>query len=301
MTDIIKQRYDPKLSVKDNAVNCGVSQATLRLWLRQHNIDRHFDAMYVRFKTIKQWQKRNPLFTPQYISKKTGYSLNTVKKYMRLKKMEKEDCQNVISIFDTSKEATIIKSVSFDQQEILTNILKLHVPSKEYDADFTYSIGVFYNGDIIKAPLLKFDKYPQMEGVAPLEDAEKIEDGTLNSCVVDLPFIISSEKWIDGSKMAQRFNYFDNLDEAIYANKMMLNLSYRKLKRRGILVFKTMDLYKPTGQIWMSRYVQEFAEEIGFDLIDTFILIAKSKVLGKGMSQKVARKYHSYFFVFRKK
>jgi len=29
-------------------------------------------------------------------------------------------------------------------------------------------------------------------------------------------------------------------------------------------------------------------------------LVAKSRILGEGLNQRVARKYHSYFFVFKK-
>ena len=62
-----------------------------------------------------------------------------------------------------------------------------------------------------------------------------------------------------------------------------------------------MDIRAENRNIWMSFYVQQWAKEIGFELIDTFILIASSKILNRGMNQKVARKYHSYFYVFQKK
>ena len=64
---------------------------------------------------------------------------------------------------------------------------------------------------------------------------------------------------------------------------------------------KTQDLFTEGKQLWFHRYVEEWAEEIGFKLIDMFILIAESRMLGKGLNQRVARKYHSYFLVFQKK
>lgn len=298
MADTIRMKYDALLSLKANAEKCGVSVSTLRVWLRQNNIDRHYDSMYAKFTVIKKLQKRG--MTPQKIAEKTGYSLNTVKKYMGMESFDSKIRQKTLSTFDTSKEDNIIKSVSDNQQIILSNILKLHISSGIYDADFTFSIGKFYKNGVVPAPLLKFDKYPACAEVSPLSEAEKIEDGSLNSCVVDLPFLITQKEWTKNSMMAQRFNSFDNMEEAQDANKFMLRLSHRKLRKRGILVFKTMDIYTEGRQIWMSRYVQEWAEHIGFKLIDTFILIAPSKVLSHGMNQRVSRKYHSFFFVFKK-
>ena len=91
------------------------------------------------------------------------------------------------------------------------------------------------------------------------------------------------------------------MEDATEANKYLLQLAWDKLKKKGILVFKTMDIRAENRNIWMSRLIQEWADEIGFSLIDIFILIAPSKILNRGMQQKVARKYHSYFFVFQKK
>lgn len=295
MKNEIRIKYDAKLSIEANAKLCGVSVPTMRLWLRQEKIDRHFDAMYTRFTAVKKLQKRN--MTPRNIANKTGFALNTVKKYMAMDSLVKKP--NKVSTFDISKEDNIIKSVSTNQQEILNGILKLYIPQGIFDADFTFSKGIFYKDGIVPMPRLKYDKYPE-NGVLPLEDAECISDGSLKSCVVDLPFLITQRQWTAKCKMAQRFNCFDSIDDATEANLYMLRLCHRKLKRKGILVFKTMDLYK-TKQIWISRYVQEWAEEIGFELIDMFILIAPSKVLSRGMKQKVSRKYHSYFFVFKKR
>jgi hypothetical protein len=100
--------------------------------------------------------------------------------------------------------------------------------------------------------------------------------------------------------MAERFDSFDNMDEATEANKNILALSYKKLKKKGILIMKTQDLYTEGKQLWFHRYVEQWAEEIGFKMIDMFILIAESRMLGNGLNQRVARKYHSYFFVFKK-
>lgn len=298
----IQIMYDAKLSIEDNAANCGVSISTMRTWLKQHNIDRNFDAKLVRFKAVKKLQKRNPPLTAQQIANKTGYSVNTIKKYMRMDSLKQESNHKKLSTFDVSNNDTIIKSVSTDQYEILNWIMKLYIPAGFIQADFTFSIGVFYRDNKVPVPQLRFDKFPeQCEGVFPLEDAERIiDDGTLDSCIVDLPFLVTHKEWTDTSRMAQRFNSFDNMDEATEANKYIIGLAYRKLKRKGIYIMKTQDLYTEGKQLWFHRYVEEWAEEIGFKLIDMFILVANNRMLGEGMNQRVARKYHSYFFVFEK-
>ena len=297
----IKILYDAKLSVEDNAIICGVSNSTMRTWLKLHHIDRNFDAKLVRFKAIKKLQKRN--LTAQQIVEKTGYSINTVKKYMRLDVLEREPNKNKLSTFDVSNNEAIIRSVSANQYEILYWILKLYVPAMRFQVDFTHSKGVFYKNNIIPSPIFRFDKFPeQCEGVRPLDDAEKIiEDNTLDSVIVDLPFLITRKEWTKKSKIAQRFNSFDTFDEAVEANKYIIGLAYRKLRKNGIYVMKTQDVFTEGRQIWMHRIVEQLAEEIGFQMIDMFILIADNRMLGNGLNQRVARKYHSYFLVFQKK
>ena len=292
-------KYNPRLSVKDNAEAMGISIPTLKVWLKQHNIDRRFDSAYIKYTAIKKLQKRN--LSAQKIADKTGYALMTIYKYMRMDSFEKKTEKDKLSSFDMSHSEIVIKSVSYDQQEILNNILKLHIPSGVYDCDMTYSKGNFWKNGIVPMPKLKYDKYPQMDGVLPLEDAEKIEDGSLNSIVIDPPFLILAPQWLRNSKVKARFDSFDSMEDAEQANRYLLKLAWDKLKKKGVLVFKTMDIRAENKNIWMSRLIQEWADEIGFSLIDTFILIAPSKILNRGMQQKVARKYHSYFFVFKKK
>ena len=291
-------KYNPRLSIKDNAESMGISVPTLKAWLKAQKISRRFDSAFIKYTAIKKLQKRN--LSALQIQKKTGYALMTIYKYMRMDSFEKKTEKDKLSSFDMSHSEIVIKSVSYDQQEILNNILKLHIPSMVYDCDLCISKGNFYKNGVVQMPSLKYDKYPQMDGVQPLEDAEKIEDGSLNSVVIDPPFLILQPQWLKHSKVKARFDSFDSMEEAEQANRYLLKLAYDKLRKKGVCVFKTMDIRAENRNIWMSRLIQEWADEIGFSLIDTFILIAPSKILNHGMNQKVARKYHSYFFVFKK-
>lgn len=178
--------------------------------------------------------------------------------------------------------------------------MKLYVKSDRYDCDFTYSIGNFYKH--IPQPRLKFDKYPQMEGVQRLEEAENLPDNSLNSVVVDLPFIVKDNKFVnDKSLIINRFNCFEDDKELYAANDYMLELSSKVLAKGGILVLKTMDISSPYGQIWVTNYVCNKAVELGFELVDKFILISSKRYIFYKGEQRHARKYHSYFVVFKKK
>ena len=307
----ISSIYDAKLSIEDNAANCQVSVPTLNLWLRMNHVNRLYDSMYLRYKKVKDAQKKHPTWSIRRIADETMLSINTVRKYMGMKEFEKPMSQDKISTFDTSKDDFIIKSINDDQQDILNNIIRLYIKEGYIQADFTFSTGQMYSDNRVPIPQLRFDKYPTQgkgknrvhglkDGIFALSDAERIEDDTLHSCIVDLPFLVTKKEWTKNCKMHQRFNSFNDMKEATEANKYMLKLSYEKLMKKGIMIMKTQDIYTAGRQLWFSHYVHEWAEEQGFKVIDKFILTSEKRMLSSGMNQKCARKYHSYFFVFKK-
>ena len=74
--------------------------------------------------------------------------------------------------------AELVKSIGYDQGEIIRNILRLHAPEGRIDCDPTFSTGAFYNGTGVDPPALRFDIRPQAEGIVeadarhlPLEDS----------------------------------------------------------------------------------------------------------------------------------
>ena len=86
----------------------------------------------------------------------------------------------------------VIRSISYDQTEILLSILRLHVPSGVIDCDPTYSKGQFYKDGLIKQPRLRFDLYPSGPGIEKADCRHlPIEDNTLNCMILDPPFLQS--------------------------------------------------------------------------------------------------------------
>ena len=289
-------KYNPALSVKENATANGVSESAIRRYIAVNHIDRRQDASDNRRRTIAELKRNNHDISAREIMRLTGFSIHTVRKYRNDDRGGAE-----IDTLEISKNAplntsTIIKSVGDNQYAILHNILHLYVKKETFDCDFTYSIGNFYK--YLPKPALKFDKYPQFEEVRPLSDAECLPDGSLHSVVVDLPFIVKPQYNVNElSKITHRFNCFATVKDLYEANDYMIALSYRVLDKDGYLIMKTMDIC----QLWVSDYVYQKATSQGYELVDKFILISNSRYFYYHGEQRHARKYHCYFLVFRKK
>ena len=279
--DKVKLKYDPNLSIKENAAMCGVSESAVRKYIRTNGIDRNYDNKVVKKRAILALRKENPTISLAEMAHRLGYSVNTIRKYLQMDLEQSKITTSKVSTFDLSNKKFIIKSVSDDQTEILMNILRLYVHKDTFDCDLTFSKGVFYQH--ISMP------------------KEDIKDASLHSIVIDLPFIVKDYKSAQTSMIAQRFNYFSSVKELYETNTSMISLAFRKLHKNGFLIMKTMDFVFGSSQHWVGNFVQNTANEIGFVLYDTFILVSRTKILTtKGEKQHFARKYHSYFFVFRK-
>lgn len=291
--------YNPNLTVAQNAENNQVSVSAIRWYIRVNGIDRKRDNALIIQRAIQKLNKENPNLSIAEIANCLNISINTVKKYSQSQIALSSIDSNKLSSFDLSKRKFIISSVSDSQDEILSNILRLYIPSGLYECDLTYSVGNFYLR--IPQPKLKFDKYPQKERVRRLEEAYNLEDRSLNSIVIDLPFLVKGYNTHYEAKMVNRFNCFYTVEDLYSTNTEMIKLAYSKLDNKGMLIMKTMDLNYSGVQYWISDYVVNEAIKVGFRLLDKFILVAKSKVLSNfNHVQRSARKFHSYFFVFQK-
>lgn len=296
----VSLRYDPNLSIEDNAKKCGVTVHAIRKYIQANGIDRRHDAQLAKFLAVQKVRTLKPHATVRDIAEELGISQNTVRKYLNPANEPSKIGTEKVSKFELAKASQIIKSISNSQDEILYNILRLYVHTDTYDCDLTASIGVFYRG-IIPLPQNLYDKYPQMENVRSLSEAFELPNECFHSIVLDLPFIVKDEVSAQTSMVSQRFTSFLTMQELYDTNDTMLKLAYRLLKKKGYLVMKTMDIKYSGKQYWIGNYVQNKAQEIGFRLEDMFILMSKTKVLSTGWhNQHSARKYHSYFFVFKK-
>lgn len=200
----------------------------------------------------------------------------------------------------------MIKSISYSQEEIIRDIISLHNNGSPIECDATFSKGVFWKN--IGRPRLTFDLSPQ-DSETIQGDCRNLplEDESISSLMIDLPFVISygpsleTEK--EGSNMiSSRFSQFRSIKELYDCYYDSIKEGYRILKKGGIMVFKCQDTVSSGKQYIVHCAVNSFAEEVGFYVKDLFILLSKGRLMsGKWKRQLHARKFHSYLYVFTKK
>lgn len=201
----------------------------------------------------------------------------------------------------------LIKSISHSQTEIIRNILALYVPSKRIDCDPTYSVGNFYAQTGILEPIYKFDILPKANGVIGA-NAENLPlaDSSIGCMMFDPPFLATTGTSLKSNEnnnaINKRFGTYPNEQSLhnFYANA--LEECYRVLDKDGILIFKCQDKVSSGKQYFSHCYIYNQAVKVGFYPIDLFILLAKSRLVANWQktNQKHARKYHCYFWVFKK-
>lgn len=296
----IKDKYNPNLSVKENAELCNCSVAAIRHYIKMNGIDRKYDEALKKWKLINDFAKQHQDYSPYRLAKELGISQHTVTKYLGTEKPAKSD-NSKLSKFDGAKMANNILTVNTNQQSILNNILTLYVPSMRFDADLTFSKGSFYRKGNVVEPTYKFDKFPQTDDTVQLDRIDDvINDETLDSIIFDLPYIVR-QSWVTVEPLIlDLYSTFNSKEELLATNKKMMALAARKLKTGGILVVKTQDTNVLGKQLWVSQYILNYADELGMTHEDTFVLVSNKLMFTKHDKQHRARKNHCYFFVFRK-
>ena len=200
----------------------------------------------------------------------------------------------------------LVRNISYDQSEIIRNILRLHVPGGKIDCDPTYSIGAFYNGAEIEAPALRFDIKPQAEGVIQADARHlPLEDESISCMMFDPPFLATTGKSLmerQGNIINRRFGVFPDEQSLhrFYVEAMVE--AHRVLKPQGILIFKCQDKVSSGKQYWSHCFIMNEAVKIGFYPKDLFILLAKNRLVAdwQARNQQHARKFCSFFWTFQK-
>lgn len=198
-------------------------------------------------------------------------------------------------------ENRVIKSVQRSDRDILVSISDLYLDGNAFELDPCYSTGTFY-GDLVR-PKYKLDKYPQSDDVEEndLLDGLPFEDSSIKSIVFDPPFMFEKRNRENENEMKKRFSMFHGGFEEL--KKMYitsLKHFYRVLKSGGVLAFKCQD-YTDSKTTLTHCYVHQWALDEGFKAEDLFIMYFKGgRIYNPKLTQRHARKYHSYWFVFQK-
>lgn len=195
---------------------------------------------------------------------------------------------------------SLVKSISYSQDEILNWIIQLHCPNG-FDLDPTYSKGLFYKN--IPEPLLKFDISPQRKDVHQADCTNlPLDNKSVDSIMFDPPFLVSWGK-VHNYPCEKRFGYFPNRKSLREMYKKSIEEFYRILKLGGYLIVKCQDFTASGSEKATDMnhaLVYQWATDTGFWAKDIFILLAKSRIYNPSVKQKTARKFHSYFWIFKK-
>jgi len=199
----------------------------------------------------------------------------------------------------------LVKSISYNQQEIIKWILDLHCQTS-IELDATYGRGNFYKGNF-EEPKLKFDLHYQMEGVKKANAKDlPLKNSSLNTIMFDPPFLATKGKSLkiddESNKINKRFTVYPTEIKLHQFYIDSLKEFYRILKPDGILIFKCQDKVSSGKQYFSHVFIINEAEKIGYYTKDLFILLVKNRIIANWQikNQKNARKYHSYFIVFEK-
>ena len=196
-----------------------------------------------------------------------------------------------------------IRSLYFDQNEILSGIMKLYCPDG-FECDATFGNGSFWKD--LPRPKYCYDIQPMSEEVIQA-DSRMLphKPSSLGSLVFDPPFLTYVKKGRDHAEgkvvMAKRFGGYYRYGELEDHYRHSLSEAYRVLRHKGFMIFKCQDIIHNHRMHCTHQNVINWAESEGFRLKDLFVLAAKHRMPGpqKG-TQRHARVWHSYFIVFQK-
>lgn len=196
---------------------------------------------------------------------------------------------------------SIIRSISYEQDEILRWILRLHCNNADtFDCDPCFGNGNFYTE--IPAPEMRFDLEPRFNTVEKADSSDLsnwFKDNECISIMFDPPFMFGIHGKALENISAKRFTMFKDFDELKHMYRASLKEFYRILNSKGILVFKCQD-YTDSKTTMTHCLVYNWAIELGFYAKDLFILLNHSRIDNPKLNQRHSRKCHSYFWIFEK-
>ena len=294
-------KYDPTLSVEENAANNNVTTAAIRSYIQSKGIDRSTDRQIYLYNKVKEYITQNPKDKAPQIAEALGLTANTVRKYLRMSEPPKPKEKKTTIINQVDKVHFL--SVSDNQTDILKVILAIHLPKRmRSQCDLTaWKLGFYKEG--LQEPILCYDKYASMLNNNEVKDLADFDtdwhDGTFENIVIDLPCSVempSTKSRFDVS------THFSSLGELLEEHEKMLRLAHRKMQTKGILVYKVMDFTFQNAPYWLSDEVLRMAKEIGFELVDKLIYIdpKHSKIDRRRTRFTASVPAHAYFFVFKK-
>lgn len=147
--------------------------------------------------------------------------------------------------------AELVKSISYDQGEIIRDILKLHVPEGEIDCDPTFSTGAFYYSAGIEVPKLRFDIRPQVEGVVQADARSlPVPNESISCMMLDPPFLATT-----GASLGKGESNRINRRFSVYPDEKSLHQCYADIQSRFLIKRKqNSDCYVQRSVICLRSW-----------------------------------------------
>lgn len=189
-------------------------------------------------------------------------------------------------------------SVFYNETELIQAILKLN-NLERIECNPMYSKGNFYKKGL-EQPEYFYDLNPQVKRCVKCDAKElPLADNSLQSIILDPPFLFGIHGNAKHYKMSERFTIFSDFTELEECYKGILKEAHRCLKNNGTLIFKCQDY--TDGKTTMTHcLVYEWAKAIGFYAKDLAVLVKPNKIYNSSVNQRHLRKVHTYFWVFQK-
>ena len=193
-------------------------------------------------------------------------------------------------------EEKLIKSYSINQDQILEWISRLYI-SGPFDVDVTYGQGNFYRK--IGPPRYKFDINPAAPEVIPADVRHMpLGDECISSAIFDPPFLPRRGL---GGLMVGKYGCCESMQAVWELYRHGIKELTRVCTKGAIIVVKCQDCIEGRTQYMTHIEVANYAITSGLYPIDIFILIARSRARSwNHKNQFHSRKYHTYFWVFKK-
>jgi len=235
---------------------------------------------------------------------------------LKIESFSENPNQSLPTLFQEKPQ--VVKSIQNSDRDVLVAIKQLYLNNENFDLDPCYSTGKFYED--LERPKIKMDKNAEYEvpkckkcdnGGHELKSVEIIKndildgillaDNSIKSIVFDPPFMFEIRNRENLNLMNQRFSMFHGgFAELEKMYKKALSEFHRILKKGGIVAFKCQD-FTDSNTTLTHCFVHNWAVEIGFKIEDLFIMAFKGgRVWNSNLTQKHARKYHSYWLVLKK-
>jgi hypothetical protein len=312
----IRLLYDKGKTIKDNAELIGVSERTIKNYMANHEIsgydNNHHNRVSQLIQVEKQLTQKGIKPTIENLSKNLQWSKNTIVKYKKIIESNLKEGKENIPTFGISKNM-VLKNCSENQSEILRNIILLHNNGIGFYCDVTYHLGNFYEKSkkfYVPEPTIKMDITPQFKDVIKILPMGKlpIDNNTIPSLVIDLPFIISPtdspSTQVDKktSNIIQRhFGSYPTKEAMFESYSHFIKEAYRVLQHNGICIIKCQSTISSSIQIMMPEFCWYVAQQSGFYVLDQFFLIAKKVLHSSKIQHQIhARKHTSTFLVLKK-